>query len=171
MYIGLHVKCRLLLLDYNENWIFWTVFFFRNTKISFKSFQWEPSCCMRTDRHDETNSRFSRFLRKAPKTVRKNYAIVQRRMIFEVTAVVSNKISLSFRPADKKHKIYRVCLPESKWQPAGQDSHKRVAKVQRERGVFYSWVEIMDVKWRHFLLVQGNTVATSYASRRDVSRN
>jgi hypothetical protein len=30
-------------------------------KISWKSVQWEPSCSMRTDRHDGANSSFSQF--------------------------------------------------------------------------------------------------------------
>jgi hypothetical protein len=30
-------------------------------QISWKSVQWEPSCSMRTDRHDEGNSRFLQF--------------------------------------------------------------------------------------------------------------
>jgi len=30
-------------------------------QIPWKSVQWEPRCCMRTDRHDETNCRFSQF--------------------------------------------------------------------------------------------------------------
>jgi len=32
--------------------------------ISGKSVQWEPSCFMRTDRHDEANTRFSQFCEK-----------------------------------------------------------------------------------------------------------
>ena len=34
-------------------------------KISWKSVQWEPSCSMRTDGRDETNSRFSKFCERA----------------------------------------------------------------------------------------------------------
>ena len=38
-------------------------------KISSKSSQWEPSCCIRTDgqadRYDEVNSRFSKFCERA----------------------------------------------------------------------------------------------------------
>ena len=34
-------------------------------QISWKSFQWKPSCSMRTDRHDEANSRFSQFCERA----------------------------------------------------------------------------------------------------------
>jgi len=30
-------------------------------QISWKSVQWEPSYSMRTDRHDEADSRFSQF--------------------------------------------------------------------------------------------------------------
>jgi len=34
-------------------------------KISWKSFQWGPSCSIRTGRHDEANSRFSQFCESA----------------------------------------------------------------------------------------------------------
>jgi hypothetical protein len=66
MYTGLHVKCSLFLSDFNETWTFSTdsrkVLKYQ---ISWKSVQWEPSCCMRTDRHDEANSRFSQFCERA----------------------------------------------------------------------------------------------------------
>jgi hypothetical protein len=62
MYIGLHVKYPLFLSDFNEFRIFFTVS--KNSQISA---QWVPSCSMRTDRHDETNSRFSQFFERASK--------------------------------------------------------------------------------------------------------
>jgi hypothetical protein len=42
LYIGLHVKCRLLLADFNKTWIS----FRKNTKIQnfMKICQWQPSC-------------------------------------------------------------------------------------------------------------------------------
>ena len=64
MYLDLHVKYPLFLLDFNETWIISTDFQKKNVKyqILLKSAQWEPSCSMRTvgqtDRHDEINSRF-----------------------------------------------------------------------------------------------------------------
>jgi hypothetical protein len=74
--IGLHVKWALCLPDFNEAWIFSTDFrkIIQN-QISCKSVWWEPSCSMRTDwrtdRHDETNSRFSKFCERAWRERRK----------------------------------------------------------------------------------------------------
>ena len=36
-------------------------------QISWQSVQWESSCSMRTDRHDEPNSRFSKFCNRTYK--------------------------------------------------------------------------------------------------------
>jgi hypothetical protein len=70
MNIGLHVKYLLFLSSLNESWIFSTDFQ-KNTKeqISQKSFQWQPSCYVRTDGlkdiSDERNSRYSRLFERA----------------------------------------------------------------------------------------------------------
>ena len=50
--LGLYVKYRLLLLDFNDTWIYLTHFQqkYKKNQISWKSVQWEPSCSMRTDR-------------------------------------------------------------------------------------------------------------------------
>ena len=53
-YLGIHVKCRLLLPDFNETWNFWTDFrkIFKY-QMCWKSVQWKSSCSFRTDGHDE----------------------------------------------------------------------------------------------------------------------
>ena len=50
VHIGLHVKCPLLLSDFNETWIFSRDFrrLFKH-KIPWKSVQWEPNCSLRTE--------------------------------------------------------------------------------------------------------------------------
>jgi len=65
-YIGLHVKYPLFLSDLKELEFSRQNFEkYSNIKFHKKSFQREPSGCMRTDgrtdRHDEANSRFSQF--------------------------------------------------------------------------------------------------------------
>ena len=50
-YVGLHVKYRLFLSGFNENWIYWK--YFRKIlkyQIPWKSVQWEPRCSLRMDR-------------------------------------------------------------------------------------------------------------------------
>ena len=70
MYIGLHVKYPLFLSDFNETWIVETNFLkILKYQTSWKSIQWVPSCSMRTDgrtdRHDEADSCFSQFCKRA----------------------------------------------------------------------------------------------------------
>ena len=54
MYVGHYEKYPLFLFDFNETYIFSTDLSkkFLKYQISRKSVQWEPSCCIRTDRQN-----------------------------------------------------------------------------------------------------------------------
>jgi len=70
MFIGIHVKCPLYLSDCIE--LEYSRQIFEKYHISHLM-KWEPSCSMQaegrtsgqTDRHDESNSRFSQFCERA----------------------------------------------------------------------------------------------------------
>ena len=136
--------------------------------------------CGQTDRHDKANNSFCAILR----TLLETSTQITRRPVTH-----NYKIALQFLKSpwylQKKYpwilswnltrttRYVLFCCLESKWQTAGQDSHRRVTEV--ERGAFLllnvgrnHWCE---VRWRHFLLFQGNNVATSYARGRDISQN
>jgi hypothetical protein len=69
-YIGLRVTKPLFLSVFNETWIFSTVSFSKNTQTS-NLMKIRPvgvgllHAGRRTDRHDESNSRFSQFCKRA----------------------------------------------------------------------------------------------------------
>jgi hypothetical protein len=81
MYIGLHVKYPLLLSDVNETWIFSKDFRkMLKHQISWKSVQWEPSCCMRTDgQTDMTNLivAFRNFANELEKLIGFEYRVLR----------------------------------------------------------------------------------------------
>jgi hypothetical protein len=61
--------CNIFWPYFNEIWIFSEKFKkILNCRISWKSFQWEPSCSIRTDKHDGANSRFSQFCERPKNT-------------------------------------------------------------------------------------------------------
>jgi len=62
MYIGLHVSYQLLFSGFYKPGIF-SAYFRKIIKHETlrKCVHWEPSYSVRTDRHDEVNSRFSQF--------------------------------------------------------------------------------------------------------------
>jgi hypothetical protein len=67
MCVGLPATYAILLSDFKETWIFSTALRkLLRYIISWASVQWEPSCCVRTDRHDEAISRVSQFFRGGP---------------------------------------------------------------------------------------------------------
>jgi hypothetical protein len=69
-YIGIHVKYPLFFSEFNETWIFSTVFKkILKYQISWKSVQREPSCSMRTDRRTDMRKLIvgSRNFMKVPK--------------------------------------------------------------------------------------------------------
>ena len=63
-----HVKYLLRFSNFHETWIFSTDFQkIQKYRISWTSVQWEQSCSMQTDRHDDTNTWFTQFWHSAQK--------------------------------------------------------------------------------------------------------
>jgi hypothetical protein len=62
MNMGAPVKYLVLLPDFNETWIFSTDFReILKYQISWKFFQWEPSCSMRRDRQTDMTKQIVAF--------------------------------------------------------------------------------------------------------------
>jgi hypothetical protein len=69
-YIGLHVKCRLCMSDFNETWLLPTDFpKILRYEISWKSVRWETNCSIRTERHMTNLTVAFRNPANAPKIV------------------------------------------------------------------------------------------------------
>jgi hypothetical protein len=69
MPIGLEVRYRLLLSDFNERWTLWTDFRkILKYQMTWKSFQLEPSCSVRTDGQTDNTELITAFYNfaKAP---------------------------------------------------------------------------------------------------------
>jgi hypothetical protein len=60
----------VFLTDFNQPWIFWTDIRKALTCHISLNFQWESSCFMWTNGHDEANSRFSQFWQRASKRLK-----------------------------------------------------------------------------------------------------
>jgi len=77
IYIGLHVKCRIL-VRFQQNLIFSTDFLKAiKYQISRKSVTWEPRVpCGRSDRHDG-NSRFTKFCKRNKTKKKRNISHCQ----------------------------------------------------------------------------------------------
>jgi hypothetical protein len=70
VYIGVLVQYAVILSDFNETWIYRQIFKkILKYKISWKSFQWEQSCSVRTDRRTDMTKLIValRNFAKAPK--------------------------------------------------------------------------------------------------------
>jgi hypothetical protein len=72
MYIRLHGKYHLFLLDFNQTWIFWIIFekssnikFHEICPVGAELFHADEQRDGRTDRHDAANTRFSQFCERA----------------------------------------------------------------------------------------------------------
>ena len=71
--LRLHVKCPLVLLDFSEIWGFSTdILQIFKYQILYKSVEWEPNCCMRTDRQTDMSTLIVTFrnFANAPKKLK-----------------------------------------------------------------------------------------------------
>ena len=65
MYLRLRVKYPLFFLDCHETWIFCLRFFEKYSNIKFHENRRVGAEVLHADRHDEANSRFSQFWKRA----------------------------------------------------------------------------------------------------------
>ena len=85
-------RCPIFLLYFNETWT-WSTDIRKILKyqISWKSVQREPSCSMRTDRHDEADRYFPQFCERALKPILlvgdSDTAIIEARMLQTATQI------------------------------------------------------------------------------------
>jgi len=102
MYIGLHVKSPLPLIDFNEACIFSKYLGkMHKHQILLKSVHWKPNSFTRTDgwtnRHDEGNSRFSQFCEWA-----KNCCVTNHPSVHLYTAVQTSRY-IQYITANEKY--------------------------------------------------------------------
>jgi hypothetical protein len=110
MYIGLHVKYRLFLSDFNKTWNLSTVFF--SEKYSKHVFM-KMRPCGQTDRHDKAYSRFPHILRTRLKRTagyELSFTIFALTLSSEVLTLkmhwTSSELTITSRISSPVHKVH-----------------------------------------------------------------